>query len=338
MRCLRVHLTAVGILIAQYVAGELDHHHLHTQADAEGGDVMGTCIFCSDDLAFNTSGSKTRAHHHACHPTELGSHILTGDMLAVDEVDIRLHIIIDTSEVQTLTDALIGILQVVFPHKCHLYLTRGVTLLVEEVAPGFHGWCLSHWDADLSHDGCIEPLLLHAHWHLVDGGHILALYHTLQIDITKRRHLHAQMVIKVALRTKDENIRLDTHALQFLDGVLSGFGFQLLGSFQIRHIGKMYAHGIATQLPAQLDSLHEGCTLNVADGTAHLCNHEVEALVETLPQHSAFDFIRNMGHHLDGLAQIVAMALAVDDSLVDTACRNRIITGGMYARKTLIVA
>ena len=260
-------------------------------------------------------------------------------MLAVDEVDLRLHIVIDASQVQTLTDALVGILQVVFSHKGHMYLTRGVTLFVEEFAPGFHGRCLSHRDANLSHDGGIKSLLLHAHWHLVDRRHILALYHTLQIDITKRRHLHTQMVIKVAFGSEDEDIRLDTHTLQFFDGVLGGLGLQLLGSFQIRHIGEMYAHGITPQLPAQLtDGFHERCTLDVTYRATHLSNHEVEALVETLPQHPALDLIRNMGHHLDGLAQIVAMTLTIDDSLVDTACRNRIITGGMYARKTLIVA
>ena len=32
------------------------------------------------------------------------------------------------------------------------------------------------------------------------------------------------------------------------------------------------------------------------------------------------------------------MTLTIDDSLVDATCRNRIITGGMNACKTLIVA
>ena len=116
-------------------------------------------------------------------------------------MDLRLHVVVDTCEVQTLTDTLIGILEVVLTHEGHMHLMRGVALFLEEVVPRFHGRSLTHRNADLTHDSGIKTLLLHTHWHLIDRGHVLALHDALQIDITERRHLHAQMVIKVALRT-----------------------------------------------------------------------------------------------------------------------------------------
>ena len=221
-----------------------------------------------------------------------------------------------------------------------MYLTRGVALLLEEIVPGFHGRSLTHWNADLTHDSGIKTLLLHTHWHLIDRGHVLALHDALQIDITERRHLHAQMVIKVALRTQDEDIGLDTHALQFLDGVLGGFGLQFLSGFQVRYVGEMHTHGITPQLPAQLsDGLHERRTLDVADSTTHLCNHEIQLLLLLiLTEHPALDLIRDVRHHLDGLTQIVAMALTVDHRLVDATCGDGVVAGGVNACKTLIVA
>ena len=44
-----------------------------------------------------------------------------------------------------------------------------------------------------------------------------------------------------------------------------------------------------------------------------------------------------MRHHLDGLAEIVATALLVDDRLVDAACRHGVGFGGTDAGETLVM-
>ena len=101
----------------------------------------------------------------------------------------------------------------------------------------------------------------------------------------------------------------------------------------------MYTHRITTQLPAQLtDGLHEGRTLNVANGAAHLGDDKIKFFVLlVLAQHTALNLIRDMRYHLNGLSQIVAMTLTIDNSLVDTARGNRVVTGGMDACKAFIV-
>ena len=263
------------------------------------------------------------------------SHFLT-----VDKVQPYLHIVIDACEVQTLADTLVGILQVVFAHERHMDLTVGFALLVEEVVPGSHGGCLANRNTYLAEDGCIEPLALHAHRHLVDGGHILALHHALEIDITKRRHLHAQGIVEVALSTQNEDIGLYAHPLQFFHGVLGWLGLQLFCSLQVRHVGKMHADRIAPQLPAQLsDGLHKRCTLDVANGAAHFSDDKVELLaLYVLAQHAPLDLVGDMRHHLNRLAQIVAMTLTIDDRLVDTSCGDRVVTGGVNARKPFVMS
>ena len=53
MLSLWIHLCAVGISKSQHIAGELNHHHLHTQTNAESGDVVGAGILNGGDLSFD---------------------------------------------------------------------------------------------------------------------------------------------------------------------------------------------------------------------------------------------------------------------------------------------
>ena len=160
-----------------------------------------------------------------------------------------------------------------------MHFAGGVALFFKKRMPGSHCRCLAHRDSNLAHDGSIESLALHADRHLVDAGHVLTLNDALQVYITERCHLHAHCIIKVAFGAKHEDVGLNSHALQFLHRVLRGFGLQLVGSFQIGHIGQMHTHGIATQLPTQLsDGLHKWCALDVADGASHLGDDEVKNL------------------------------------------------------------
>ena len=144
----------------------------------------------------------------------------------------------------------------------------------------------------------------------------------------------------MTLRTQHQNIGLDTHALQFLDRVLCGLGLQLIGSLQIGHVGQVHTNGVPAQLPTQLsDGLHKRCTLNITNGAAHLGNHEVKLFaLFVLSQHSALNLIRDMRHHLNGLAQIITTALAVYHRLIDTSGGNRVVTCGVNTREALIVA
>ena len=117
MGSLLVHFTAVGVLIAQHVAGELDDHHLHTQTDAEGGDVVGASVFGGDNLALDTACAEAWTDDDARQSIKFFGYVLGRDFFAVDEVDFGLHIVIDTCEVQAFADALVGVLQVIFAHQ-----------------------------------------------------------------------------------------------------------------------------------------------------------------------------------------------------------------------------
>ncbi len=209
---------------------------------------------------------------------------------------------------------------------------------------------------------------LHADGHFVDAGHVFALHHTFKIHVAEGCHLHAQGIIKMALGAKNEDVGLYAHALQLFDRVLGGFGLQFVCRFQIGHIGEMHTYGIASELPAQLtDGFHEGGTLDVADGAAHFGDDEVEGGPSPQPspvmgretvrmalpimgemsvrtegvffsQHPPFDFVGDVGNHLNGLSEIVAMTFAVDDGLVDAPCRDGVVAGCLYVGEPLVVS
>ena len=156
------------------------------------------------------------------------------------------------------------------------------------------------------------------------------------------------MVIKVAFRPEDENIRLNTHPLQLLYAMLRRLGLQLVGRLQVRHVGQVYTHRITSQLPSQLsDGLHKRRTLNVADGAADFGNNKIKSFPKPIrrrgclvtrsngfmylnippigrawvgSQHSSLNLVGNMRHHLNCFAQIVAVPFAVYHRLVDAPC------------------
>ena len=154
----------------------------------------------------------------------------------------------------------------------------------------------------------------------------------------------------MSLCAQHQDIWLYSHTLQLLHRVLCRLGLQFISGFQVGYICQMHTYCIATQLPAQLtDSLHKWCTLNVADGTTYLSDHEVEAPLRTSPrggshvplggpQHPSFNLVGDVRHHLNRLAQIVAMTLTVYHRLIDAPCGDGVVSCGMYACKPLVVS
>jgi len=118
--------------------------------------------------------------------------------------------------------------------------------------------------------------------------------------------------------------------------VLGGFGLQLVGGFEVRHIGEVHADGAVAEFPLQLtDGLKERCRLDVADGAANLGDDKVDLVV--MLQDSVFNLIGDMRHHLYGLAEVVAVTFLVDNSLIDLTRGHRVGLCGADAREALVV-
>ena len=120
--------------------------------------------------------------------------------------------------------------------------------------------------------------------------------------------------------------------------MLGWFALQFAGGREVRHVSKVYAHGIAAQFPLQLmDAFDVGERLDVAHRTANLGNHEVILVFRAHQLHVAFDFIGDMRNYLYGLAQVVATALLVNDSFIYASAGDVVGLGSFDAEKTLVV-
>ena len=191
---------------------------------------MCTPIFGSSDFTLRAPLAEARTYQYARHAPQQHGNVSRRQLLAVDKVDSGLYIIIYTRQVQALADALVGILKFVLTHQPDMHLAGCLALLVQEVVPRFHDRCFTNGHPHLPQDSRVESLPLHTDRHLVDARHVLALYHTLQVDIAERCHLHAQKVVQVALRAQHQYVGLYAHPLQFLHRVLCGLDLQLVGS------------------------------------------------------------------------------------------------------------
>ena len=219
-----------------------------------------------------------------------------------------------------------------------MYLLFGVATALEELSPGTESRLGSDGLTALLQDGDVKALFLHADGHLINGGHVFALAHAVEVDVTEGCHLLADIVIQMLLCAEHEDVGLDTYALELFHTVLCRFRLQLTGSAQIGHIGEVDINGTLAQLPFQLtDSLHVRSALDVADGTADLRDDKVVVVFLAEEFHVAFDLIGDMGHHLDRLAQIVTATLFVDHRLIDTTGGERVGLRSLDAGEALIV-
>ena len=181
-------------------------------------------------------------------------------------------------------------------------------------------------------------LLVHLDGHFIDRVDVNRLYDSLGSHIAEERDLAAHLGRDVFLGAKDEDVGLDADLLKLLDRMLCRFGLQLLGCGDIGHVSQMDAEAVGAHLPAQLThALEIGQRLDVADGAADFGDDEVEIAGVAEHLDVAFDFVSDMRHNLNGLAQIVAAAFFVDDTLIDTARGDVVGAGGLDVGEAFVV-
>ena len=120
--------------------------------------------------------------------------------------------------------------------------------------------------------------------------------------------------------------------------MLSRLCLQLASCLEVRHVCEVNIDGVTSHLPAELtDSLKEWSTLNVADCTADLCYNEVILTFSAEVLNAALNLVGDVRHNLNGLAEIVASALLVDDRLIYTTRSHRVSAGSLNACESLVV-
>ena len=208
-------------------------------------------------------------------------------------------------------------------------------------------------DAHFRPGGYIELAFFHAQFFERKPGEVLrvqserdlvqivrcyALDDAIPVDVAEHRQLLFGAVVERIVGTANDNIGLDTDILQFLDGVLRRLCLVLATHFYNGHERDVDIYGIAlAELVAALTYRFEiRVALYIADHAAYLANDKICLLAVEAVQRALYlvGYVRN---DLDGLAVVVAVALALDDRGVDLTARYIAVFRQVLIEKTLVM-
>src|SRR5205807_5986336 len=112
---------------------------------------------------------------------------------------------------------------------------------------------------------------------------------------------------------------LNSNAQHLLDAMLRGLGFQLASGGDEGHQRDVHKERVfGAEFQAHLaDSLEEGKRFDVANGSANLHDHNVDAFRD-FPD-GGLDFVSYVRDHLDGFTEVIAAAFLGEDGFIDAA-------------------
>mmetsp|Transcript_61132 Transcript_61132/g.146013 ORF Transcript_61132/g.146013 Transcript_61132/m.146013 type:complete len:357 (+) Transcript_61132:1083-2153(+) len=185
---------------------------------------------------------------------------------------------------------------------------------------------------------------------LVDLAHVVHRDDRLGPHLTEHAQLPPLLVAELRVTPAADHVGGEASGAQLLDRVLRRLRLLLVRHRRHqRHLDeeKVIDADLVLQLPQRLD---EGHALNVSDGAAELDDAHVRlgaiilgvgAGLDGAARHS-LDPIRDrrcdVRHHLDSLAEVLALALLLDDLLVHLARRDVVVRAQGDIEEAFIVA
>ena len=97
-----VKLPGVGIRKAGNIAREFDHRGLHSEADAEIGQILLPRVFRGADHPLYASRTKTARNDNAVHIVQQLIGVVVVDLLRIDPLDLHLGIAVDSGVLERL--------------------------------------------------------------------------------------------------------------------------------------------------------------------------------------------------------------------------------------------
>ena len=267
-------LITVSVGQSDDIAGKLYNSKLHTQTESQVRNFLFSGVADSTDHTFDTPVTKAAGNDDSIHIGKKFVDIIITDQLGIDPFDLHFRIIGNGAMLQCFHHTDIGIM------KGHIFANQSNFYFMFWILPG-----LNHLNPvakirlrtihiqAVAHNIC-QLFFFHGKRQLIKNIHIKILDDSLLRDITELRNLFFDAVVQRKVGTTYQDIRLNTHTLQFFDTGLCRFGFKLSGSFQIwdqRHMDENTV--LMSHIMLELaERLQERLTLNIAHGSANLDN------------------------------------------------------------------
>ncbi len=185
-----------------------------------------------------------------------------------------------------------------------------------------------------------DPCILEHQRHFVDAvgrvhGHDGARFH-----IGEEGDLFARAVAHRLVRPADDHVGLDADAAQLGDAVLGRLGLQLVAAGDVGQQGHVDVERVgASHILAHLaDGLQERQALDVTHRATDLDDDHIGIVVPSGLLDTPLDLVGDVGDHLDGAAQVVAMALFGQHLVVDLAGGHVVGLAQILIYEALVVA
>ncbi len=173
-------------------------------------------------------------------------------------------------------------------------------------------------------DEVVDALLVVPERHLVDVVDVLRRHDGVERQRSEQRDLLADVGRQLGLAAAEQHVRLDADPSQLVDRVLRGLGLELTRVTDVRNQRQVDEEAVAApDVDGELtDRLEERERLDVADGAADLGDHHVDIVGLGDQLDPVLDLVGDVRDDLNGRAEVVAAALALDDRVVDPAGRD----------------
>ena len=155
--------------------------------------------------------------------------------------------------------------------------------------------------------------------HLVDASHVARGDDRLLVDVAEQGDLLLEVAVERALGAAEQHVGLDADRAQVADAVLRRLGLELAGRADVGHQRQVDVERVllADVLAELADGLEERQALDVADRAADLDEHDVDVAGDGAD--AVLDLVGDVRNDLDGLPEVVAAPLLLDDRHVDLA-------------------
>ena len=332
-----VELGGVGIGHAQHVTGELNGHHLHSEAQAEARKQLFTRVLRCGNLAFDTTGAEAARNDHSIKIGEAASGQQALDLFGLNPVDLHLGAMLEASVTKALRHRKIGILQIdVLANETDLHRGLRRFYVGDNFLPRTH----VERSVDLQYfaDHNIKTFVVQDQRQLVNVAGVGRIHHGTLVYVAQVADLALQVQAQGLFAAAHDHVGLDTAAAQFSNAVLSWLRLLLATWPDERHQRDVHvAHVVAANFFTELTNrLEERQDLNVANGATHFSDHDVD-IIGSEALDASLDFVGDVRDDLHSLSEIVTTALSCQYGLIDAACSGVAVAAQWLVDKALVV-
>src|SRR4029453_3716589 len=321
------------------VSGELDNRDLKTQANTKERQVVGPAPSDRRVPPIKAPDPKPAGYQQPVDTVQQPSRrVLIGELVAAHPEDLHSRVVPDAAVNQRLLNRLVGIVQVgVLAHYRYPYLMLGMHDSFDDRFPGGEIGFFGLQPEPLA-GYPVKALVAESQRNFVDGGHVGAFDHALEIDVAEAGDLALDLGIDRLFAAADQDVGLDSDLHQVPHRVLGRLGFELPGCRAVGTQGEMNEQRVVAPhfLTELTDRFEERQRFDVSDCAPDFSDHDI------MPRGAApdgiLDFVGYVGDDLNRRTEVLAAAFLADDCLIDSAGGDVVLLGEGVIDVAFVVA